>query len=165
MFDFLREYWRMQIQRGLVKCVVKESAKRPEGTVDVRQFFRFTPELEPIIKRSLGPDCLFQWMKDNITQKVEATDFWSYPAETLANRRGDCEDGAILLANLLLQSGIPYYRVLICIYGDHVVVELDGRVMDWTGHGVSVGVPLWYCWNKRSAYTTKEHIQEWKKQS
>ncbi len=34
---------------------------------------------------------------------------WLYPYETLFIRKGDCEDGAILLANIMLKSGISYW--------------------------------------------------------
>ena len=30
------------------------------------------------------------------------------------HKAGDCEDGAILLSNVLVKSGIPYYRVRVC---------------------------------------------------
>jgi len=36
---------------------------------------------------------------------------WQYPNETLATKKGDCEDGAILLASLLLNAGVPAWRV------------------------------------------------------
>ena len=36
---------------------------------------------------------------------------WMFAFETWKRRRGDCEDGAILLANMMLKSGIPYWRI------------------------------------------------------
>ena len=41
------------------------------------------------------------------------TDFWQFPAETLALGRGDCEDCSFLLASLLLASGISPFCVRI----------------------------------------------------
>jgi transglutaminase-like putative cysteine protease len=38
-------------------------------------------------------------------------DFWQRPAETFERRRGDCEDMAVLLASLLITSGISAYNV------------------------------------------------------
>ena len=36
---------------------------------------------------------------------------WLFPFETLKLGHGDCEDGAILLANIMLKSGVPYWRI------------------------------------------------------
>lgn len=38
-------------------------------------------------------------------------EFWQFPFETIVTRRGDCEDGAILMASLMLNAGIPSWRV------------------------------------------------------
>ena len=157
MWDWLREMYRMQYKRKLVRCRIIERTKRAEA-IDVRKFFTFTPELTPIIVECDGDATkLLQWVKTHIAYVPDVVDFWSYPAETIARLNGDCEDQAILLANLLLQAGIyPYYKILICVYGSHVVVELDDIILDSTGSGVPDGVPLWYCWNARNAYTSRE---------
>lgn len=36
---------------------------------------------------------------------------WLFPFETSAIKKGDCEDGAIFMANLMLRAGIPYWRI------------------------------------------------------
>lgn len=41
----------------------------------------------------------------------EGPDPWQFPDETLAGRSGDCEDRALLLASLLLASGISNFNV------------------------------------------------------
>ena len=163
MWDWLRERLVMR-ERGLTRCIIVERTKRAEA-IDVRKFFRFMPELTTIVKECTiidacksNPYLLLEWVKTNISYVPETADFWSYPLETLARMNGDCEDGAILLANLLLQAGYPYYKILIAVYGGHVVVEFDGKIFDWTGAGVPSNVPLWYCWNARNAYTTKENV-------
>jgi hypothetical protein len=38
-------------------------------------------------------------------------EYWQFPFETLADGTGDCEDGAILIASLALNAGIPAFRV------------------------------------------------------
>lgn len=44
--------------------------------------------------------------------KVEGlAEYWQFPYETLLLKTGDCEDVAILLANLMLSLGIPYWRI------------------------------------------------------
>jgi len=41
-------------------------------------------------------------------------EFWQFPFESLQSGIGDCEDGAILIASLMIQAGIPAYRVKVC---------------------------------------------------
>lgn len=38
-------------------------------------------------------------------------EFWQFPFESIASREGDCEDGAILMASLMINAGIPSWRV------------------------------------------------------
>jgi len=38
-------------------------------------------------------------------------EFWQFPFETLAIGIGDCEDGALLIASLAINAGIPSFRV------------------------------------------------------
>lgn len=38
-------------------------------------------------------------------------EFWAFAFETLKTKLADCDDGSILLANIMLNSGIPYYRI------------------------------------------------------
>ena len=45
------------------------------------------------------------------TTQFKDSEMWMFAFETLNTKKGDCEDGAILLANLMLKSGIPYWRI------------------------------------------------------
>ena len=66
-------------------------------------------------------------------------DPWQFPDETLALRRGDCEDRALLLASLLLASGISSFHVRValgklCIDGkahDHAWVMYKNESGRW----------------------------------
>lgn len=42
------------------------------------------------------------------------SEFWQFPFETYASKLGDCEDGAILMASLMINAGIPAFRVKVC---------------------------------------------------
>lgn len=60
-------------------------------------------------------ECL-RWVRKHISYKtdknVEGIDeYWQFWYETLELHSGDCEDGSILLANLMMVAGIPYWRV------------------------------------------------------
>jgi len=165
MFDWLREWWLMR-GRGLVRCRIVEKAKRL-GPIDVTKFLDFLGTKLPSVPL---PQSSLDWVATNITYVPEDKDFWKFASETLADGFGDCEDGAILLACLMLARNrlIPYYKVLVSVYEtpSHVAVTLADELCDWTNPSLR-RVPsdwkLWYCFNKKHAYTTKEHEQEWKK--
>jgi len=38
-------------------------------------------------------------------------EFWQFAFETLERKKGDCEDGAIYMYVMMLNSGIPYWRI------------------------------------------------------
>jgi hypothetical protein len=80
----------------------------------------------------------------------ECPEFWQFPFESLQSGIGDCEDGAILMASLMIQTGIPAYRVKVaagyvqesptaplgghayCIYlADRKNQEQEWVIMDW----------------------------------
>jgi len=165
MCDWLRERWTM---RNLKRVVIMEKDKRPEGAINVTKFF--VPSLSIAAHKSLDFSYYLNWVCNNIKPRSEPNDYWNFPEETLKDGFGDCEDGAILLANLLYHSGFPYWKILICVYetpsGFHSVVVYDGELLDWMNPATKE-VPsdwkLWYCFNSRNAYTTKEHFEEWKK--
>jgi len=49
---------------------------------------------------------------DDVTS--ECPEFWLFPFEAIQSEIGDCEDGAILIASLLINAGIPSWRVKVC---------------------------------------------------
>lgn len=50
-----------------------------------------------------------KYRSDKIVQGVD--EYWQFVYETLVLKSGDCEDGAILLANVMVALGIPYWRI------------------------------------------------------
>ena len=61
--------------------------------------------------------CRFlRYKDDNQTSNVQ--EFWMFPFETLWQMQlgcgCDCEDGQILISSLMLEQGIPSYRVKVC---------------------------------------------------
>lgn len=63
---------------------------------------------------------VWKYVADNITYRHDETgqhiaDFWQFPHETLALGAGDCEDCALLLATLLLASGISPFCVRVVL--------------------------------------------------
>lgn len=48
-------------------------------------------------------------------ERTDTIDPWQFPEETLCLKSGDCEDRALLLASLMLASGISPYNVRVCL--------------------------------------------------
>ena len=112
----------------------------------------------------------YDWVSANIKRSFEhGTDYWKFPTETFFSREGDCEDGTILLANMLLANKIPPKDVAVAILktGEefHAVVLYQWRrVLDWTHYcngwtWKNVREALWYLWTVDYAYTTKENLE------
>lgn len=57
-----------------------------------------------------------KWVRDNIEYHSDKKQFnmnerWTMPMETLQRRKGDCEDGAILIMSFAVTAGIPEDRL------------------------------------------------------
>jgi hypothetical protein len=55
---------------------------------------------------------LLKYSEDDETE--DCPEFWQFPFEAIQSQVGDCEDGAILIASLLINAGIPSWRVKVC---------------------------------------------------
>jgi len=151
--------------RGLVRVKIVEKDKRAVP-IDVTKFMDISISLRIW---ELGD--ILEYVGNNIRYVPDqGKEFWKFPAETLADKVGDCEDGAILTAALMLARNIaPYYEILVNVFdtgaGFHVAVTVDGRLMDWTRptiYGVPPDWKLWYCFNRKHAYTTRENAEKWR---
>ena len=118
-------------------------------STDVRNFFQPNDYNLPLVTGVSNDDkaleCL-KWVRKNVTYVSDKTnygfdEYWAFAYQTLKRKKGDCEDGAILLANVMLKAGIPYYRVHLNAGsvngGGHAYVsycrEFDNEfvVLDW----------------------------------
>jgi hypothetical protein len=101
-------------------------------------------------------------------------EYWQFPFETIRRKKGDCEDGAILMANMMINSGIPYWRIRLNAGmvqgGGHAYVtylrEEDNQwyVMDWcywpseavdfkkTWNSAEKYFGIWGSWNKKYVF-------------
>jgi len=66
-------------------------------------------------------------------------EYWAYPYQTLGRKKGDCEDGSILLANMLVKSGIPYWKIRLTA----------GDVNDSLGNAGGHCFVVYYCEEKK----------------
>ena len=117
--------------------------------IDVRNYFQPYDSSIPIVSGTTNDEKALNalnWVKKNITYTSDTTEygedeFWAYAYQTLKRKKGDCEDGAILLSNIMLKSGIPYWRIRLNAGdvkgGGHAYVtycrETDNEfvVLDW----------------------------------
>lgn len=80
------------------------------------------------------------WVTHNITYVSDELDgrpdFWKKTKDTYESKQGDCEDGALLTAHILLKNGVPKDRVKV----------VGGYVYDRFGNGFGHA----YCIYKRS---------------
>jgi hypothetical protein len=65
------------------------------------------------------------FVAEKIACKSSPRGYWQFPDETLWVREGDCEDRALLLASLLLASGISGYNVRVAL----------GKMRTWSRSG------------------------------
>jgi predicted transglutaminase-like cysteine proteinase len=153
------------IQKKLEEAMAKESAKDKElenywntkipktnlrysargKPMDVRKFFTDRNDKAPHYLAGTN-DKRALYCLDYVAKKIKYTrdahgENWQYANETMLLKAGDCEDGAILMANMMLKSGIPYWRIRLNAGdvkgGGHAYVtylrESDNTwyVMDW----------------------------------
>ena len=87
--------------------------------IDLRDFYMLNDANIPIIVGKSDDEIALNslnYILKNITYVDDKTDYnydeyWAFPFQTIKRKKGDCEDGAILLANILVKSGIPYWKV------------------------------------------------------
>lgn len=163
--DCIKDYWNNKYKKMPV-VYGGRTLKNCQGKVniDVRNFITVKDNiLEAIVekfnlRKESYNDTAFACQKyvasnlkyasDTITQQCE--EFWQFPFETVASGTGDCEDGAILMASLMIVAGIPNWRVKVaagyvqtaptapqgghayCIYlADRENNSLEWEIHDW----------------------------------
>lgn len=69
-----------------------------------------TPLIDGVSNDDKANKCLL-WVKNNLVYKSDDGEHWQWADETLKRKKGDCEDGANLLHNMMLKAGVPYWRI------------------------------------------------------
>jgi predicted transglutaminase-like cysteine proteinase len=166
-----------------------------EYQIDVRNFFQTTDSKIPTVSGAGNDEKALNALKyvraqikytsDNSENTYKTSEYWAYSYQTLKHKEGDCEDGAILIANIMVKSGIPYYRVRVCAGnvngGGHAYCvycrETDNEwvVMDWCYWPNNLPVAkrpthkqernyfdkeknyyVWFSWDKKYTYAKEE---------
>ncbi len=120
------DYWNRKYPQGPVLYAGRAlRGSNDRINVDVKQFIFPNDELvKKVIDtqglRKINPNdtanACQQFVCDFLTYKYDeessnCVEYWQFPFETLSAAIGDCEDGAILTANLLINAGVPSWRV------------------------------------------------------
>lgn len=150
--------------------------------LSIKALFRLKNKREPSFDE-LALECL-RWVKKNVKYTSDKSvfgveEYWQFWYETLEIKTGDCEDGAIMLANLMLSVGIPYWRVRLNAGevkgGGHAYVtycrETDDEfvTLDWC-YWVNDKLPkdrplhrderdyygIWWSWNTKFIFKKQE---------
>ena len=134
-----------------------------------------TPVAEFTKENDIIADSILRYVHDTIQYKIVEWDTWQFADETIKRKMGDCEDGSILMYNMMIKNGIPYWRVrLNCGKtpdGGHCWVtylsEVDDKwyILDWCYHykectnfqkrwtfaGEQYS-EIWFSWNMKYVY-------------
>jgi len=182
------QYWNNKYAKAVIVYKSRFIPNFGVYALDVRNFFvnPESHELQKIVSswKDFSDDkkawlCLryvirnIKYVSDK--QEYGLPEFWTFPSELLKTLAGDCDDGAILLANLMLASGIPYWKIRLTAglvpEGGHAYVtyycaKKDCWVaLDWCYYP-SLKKPcerpdykysriyreVWFSWNQRYAF-------------
>jgi transglutaminase-like putative cysteine protease len=111
--------------------------------------FTWNEEIEALAARLAGEQntvletvtSMIEWMIGNLTYGNNEVP--QYPNSTLAYRRGDCDDQAILLISLLRSQGIPAILQLGIVFSE----AIDSERTSWGGHLTSQQKGVgWHGW-------------------
>jgi len=107
------------------------SVRYPGQRHDLREFIQPDNPDVLAVYHQYGPDPwpLYDFVCRNIDYRRDWGEFWQTPSETLASKRGDCEDTSLLLCSLLQNAHVALgsYRG----YG-HAWCEHRGQMMETT---------------------------------
>ena len=188
--DKWEEYWNNKYPKKKIIYTGRTFPKDPKKRygIDVRYFFTISQPLYELVEANKlhqgsfddrALNCL-KWVHKNFKYVADKTaygseEYWAFPCEALHTKKGDCDDGSILLANLMLHTGIPYWRIRLNAGdvegGGHCYVtycrEMDNQfvVLDWCYWYNDKPVSerplhrderkyyaIWFSWNQRYAF-------------
>ena len=147
---------------------------RQTRALDPRIYFNPFDSTIPVVRGNTSDDLAIgslKLVKKLIKYTKDDGEFWQFAFETLIRKKGDCEDGAILMANIMLKSGVPYWRIRLnagsVLGGGHAYVtylaeDNEWYILDWcywyTGKlnkkwkDSEKYFGIWFSWNTRFMY-------------
>jgi len=160
----LERYWNNKRPKTQWRWRARPLFEKKDGdwratniSVDTRIFFTYDAKLPTFLGSydEIATQAL-DWVAKNTTYTPDKTgEFWQFAFETYMRRKGDCEDGAILIANIMLMSGVPYWRIRLNAGnvkgGGHAWMTYLGEDNEWY-------VLDWCYWYDESKGLTKKWV-------
>ena len=123
--NYDKDYWNSKWPNSPILYNGRALMVKKQIGVDVRDFIAEQDILvEQVVRQYSLKQATFnqtaqacqKWVVGFLTYKDDAKndlvpEFWQFPFESLQSKFGDCEDGAILMATLMIAAGIPNWRV------------------------------------------------------
>lgn len=141
----LEEFWNNKRPKTIWLYPGRPNPSSPKTNlmVDPRIFYQYDRSLTRVSGKNsdeIALRCL-KHVARNIIYTKDDKEYWQFAYETQKRGKGDCEDGAILMANMMIMSGVPYWRIRLNTGdvkgGGHAWVtylrEKDNKwyIMDW----------------------------------
>lgn len=115
-----------EIPKELIDEYTRETGTFTTGDEEIRALaLRLAANQSTVLGMVLS---LLSWMLENIS--YESFEIPRYPNETIASRRGDCDDQAILLVTMSRILGIPALLQLGMVFNEGIT----GDRVSWGGH-------------------------------
>ena len=183
--DIQEEYWNNKHPKQNI--TYKRSETDGLYQIDVRNYFTAFDSSIPMVDGDSNDTKALnalKFIRSNIRYVSDKSsyaldEYWAYSYQTLKRRLGDCEDGAILMANITLKSGIPYWRIRLNAGdvkgGGHAYVtycrETDNQfvVLDWCYWYKHLDIKdrklhseerdyygIWFSWNQKYSFGNME---------
>ena len=112
-----------------IEIVQKFTGETETFMIHERSVYQLAHQLASNETTVLGVVLRFvSWFISNISYGSFETP--RYPNETLSDRRGDCDDQAILLITMLRSVGIPAYLQIGIVFNE----DIQGKAISWDGH-------------------------------
>ena len=107
----LEKYWNSKIEP------LNDYQYRAKNgyNIDPRIYFTEDNNL-PLMSSNTNDDKAMEalnWVIKRVKYTRDIGEDWKFAFRTFKDGKGDCEDGAILLANIMITNGIPYWRIRI----------------------------------------------------
>jgi hypothetical protein len=179
----LETYWNTKRPKADITYLGRSIPnKNSSYKIDVRTFFNPNDSLLPVFTGTNDEIALaaLRYVNGFLTyvsdkENVRLNEYWQFPFETIALKISDCEDGAALIANIMLKSGIPYWRLRLNAglveggahaYVTYLAEDNEWYVLDWCFNfddsvanfkkvpfsKLSKYYAIWFSWNQKYAF-------------
>jgi len=115
------QFWNNKWKKNKVIYRAQDGLKRDVRNIIFSKSYILEPESAKLRKSNHDDTMLailkavkkrLRYTDDNTTH--DQPEYWQSPEETWQTKKGDCEDGALLILSLGLMCGVPAYKLKLC---------------------------------------------------